>query len=33
MDIKDKVLDVLNNSDEPLKGGQIAEISGLDTEI
>ena len=30
MDIKDKVLDVLNNSDEPLKGGQIAEISGLD---
>lgn len=22
MDIKDKVLDVLNNSDEPLKGGQ-----------
>lgn len=30
MDIKDKVLEVLNNSDEPLKGGQIAEASGID---
>ena len=30
MDVKEKVLEVLNNSAEPLKGGQIAEISGLD---
>ncbi|WP_195971342.1 HTH domain-containing protein [Clostridium thermobutyricum] len=30
MDIKEKVLEVLNNSEEPLKGGQIAEISGID---
>ena len=30
MDVKETVLEVLNNSAEPLKGGQIAEISGLD---
>lgn len=30
MDIKDKVLEILNNSQEPLKGGQIAEASGID---
>ncbi|MGG7076447.1 MarR family transcriptional regulator [Clostridium sardiniense] len=30
MDIKDKVLEILNNSEEPLKGGQIAEASGID---
>ncbi len=30
MDIKEKVLEVLNNSEEPLKGGQIAEASGID---
>ncbi|WP_297634086.1 HTH domain-containing protein [uncultured Clostridium sp.] len=30
MDIKEKVLEVLTNSEEPLKGGQIAEISGID---
>ncbi|ENZ01303.1 HTH domain-containing protein [Clostridium thermobutyricum] len=30
MDIKEKVLEVLNNSEEPLKGGQIAEVSGID---
>lgn len=30
MDIKEKVLEVLNNSEEALKGGQIAEISGID---
>ena len=34
MDIeKEKVLEVLNNSAEPLKGGQIAEISGLDKKM
>ncbi|MBY0755823.1 helix-turn-helix domain-containing protein [Clostridium sardiniense] len=30
MDIKEKVLEILNNSEEPLKGGQIAEASGID---
>lgn len=30
MSINEKVLEVLNNSVEPLKGGQIAELSGLD---
>ncbi|MGL4772062.1 MAG: HTH domain-containing protein [Clostridium sp.] len=30
MDVKEKVLEVLKNSAEPLKGGQIAEISGID---
>lgn len=30
MEIKEKVLEVLTNSEEPLKGGQIAEISGID---
>lgn len=30
MDIKEKVLEILNNSEEPLKGAQIAEASGID---
>ncbi|MBU5592753.1 HTH domain-containing protein [Clostridium sp. MSJ-4] len=30
MDIKDQVLEVLKNSGEPLKAGEIAEKSGLD---
>lgn len=30
MEIKDKVLETLKTSDKPLKGGEIAEISGLD---
>lgn len=30
MDVKEKVLEVLKNSTEPLKGGQIAEIAGVD---
>ncbi|NTU96216.1 MAG: MarR family transcriptional regulator [Chlorobiaceae bacterium] len=30
MEAKDKVLEVLNNSDQPLSAGQITEISGLD---
>lgn len=29
MEIKDKVLETLKTSDKPLKGGEIAEISGL----
>jgi len=30
MDIKEKVLEVLNSSEEPLKGGEIAEKAGID---
>ncbi len=30
MDSKEKVLETLKNSSEPLKGGEIAEMSGLD---
>lgn len=30
MDIKEKVLEVLTNSKEPLKGGEIAEKAGID---
>lgn len=30
MDIQEKVLELLANSEEPLKGGQIAEQLGLD---
>lgn len=30
MESKDKVLDTLRKSDQPLKGGEIAERSGLD---
>jgi biotin operon repressor len=30
MEAKDKVLDTLRKSDQPLKGGEIAERSGLD---
>lgn len=30
MDIKEKVLEVLTNSEEPLKGGEIAEKVGID---
>jgi HTH domain. len=30
MDINEKVLETLRNSDEALKGGEIAEKSGLD---
>ena len=30
MEAKDKVLDTLKKSDQPLKGGEIAEMSGLD---
>jgi biotin operon repressor len=30
MEVKDKVLDTLRKSDQPLKGGEIAERSGLD---
>jgi len=30
MEVKDKVLDTLKKSDQPLKGGEIAEMSGLD---
>ncbi|MGG5461145.1 MarR family transcriptional regulator [Clostridium sp. B9] len=30
MDIKEKVLEVLSNSEEPLKGGEIAEKAGLE---
>jgi hypothetical protein len=30
MDAKEKVLDVLKKSDQPLTAGQITEISGLD---
>ena len=30
MDVKDKVLETLKNSDKPLKGGEISEISGID---
>ena len=30
MDINEKVLEVLNNSGEPLKGAEIAEKAGID---
>lgn len=30
MEIKDKVLETLKSSEKPLKGGEIAEISGID---
>lgn len=30
MDVKEKVLEVLTASEEPLKGGEIAEKSGLE---
>jgi len=30
MEIKDKVLETLKTSDKPLKGGEIAEISGIE---
>lgn len=30
MDFKEKVLETLKNSDEPLKSAQIAEIAGID---
>jgi len=30
MEIKDKVLETLKTSDVPLKGGEIAELSGID---
>ncbi|SHE66310.1 HTH domain-containing protein [Clostridium fallax] len=30
MDIKEKVYDLLKNSEEPLKGGEIAEKLGVD---
>lgn len=30
MDPKQTVLDTLKNSDKPLKGGEIAELSGVD---
>ncbi|NTV98378.1 MAG: HTH domain-containing protein [Chlorobiaceae bacterium] len=30
MDVKEKVLEVLKKSDQPLSAGQITEISGLD---
>ena len=30
MEIKEKVLEVLKKSADPLKGGEIAEIAGLD---
>jgi predicted transcriptional regulator len=30
MEIKELVLKTLRESDQPLKGGEIAEISGLD---
>ena len=30
MDIEGKVLETLKNSDKPLKGGEISEISGID---
>ncbi len=30
METKEKVLETLKNSDKPLKGGEIAEISGIE---
>jgi len=30
MEVKDKVFDVLQKSDEPMKGGEIAEASGVE---
>ena len=30
MDTKTKVLETLKNSESPLKGGEIAEISGIE---
>lgn len=30
MEVKNKVLEILKNSDKPLKGGEISEISGID---
>lgn len=30
MDIKEKVINLLKTSEEPLKGGQIAEALGVD---
>ncbi len=30
MDTKDQVLETLKKSEKPLKGGEIAEISGID---
>lgn len=30
MDIKEKVLITLRNSDKPLKGGELAEASGIE---
>lgn len=30
MDNKEKVIEVLKNAQEPLKGAQIAELSGLE---
>ncbi len=30
METKDKVLQTLKNSDKPLKGGEISEISGIE---
>ena len=29
-DVQDRVLQVLKDSDEPLKGGEIAEATGID---
>lgn len=33
MDAKETVLKTLKNSDKPLKGGEIAELSGLEKKI
>jgi biotin operon repressor len=33
MEEKQKVLETLKNSDQPLKGGEIAELSGIEKKI
>ena len=33
MEEKQKVLETLKNSDQPLKGGEIAELSGIEKKL
>lgn len=33
MEVKDKVLEILKNSAEPLNAGKIAEMSGIDRKL
>ncbi len=33
MEAKEKVLETLKNSDKPLKGGEISEMSGIEKKV